>query len=76
VITVYLIAPGTRVAISRNGGDFKPHKLRKQLQFSGPTITTDSEMIFAEGGWQVRVDRTEVIVSRFGGGYAENQFGV
>ena len=74
--TVYVIAAGTRVAKSRGGGEFKPHKLRKQLQFSGPTETTESTMTFAEGGWQVRVDRAKVIVSHQNGGVAWNEFGV
>jgi hypothetical protein len=27
--TVYFIAPGTRASVSRDGVEFKPHKLRK-----------------------------------------------
>jgi hypothetical protein len=73
--SVYLIAPGTRVAVSHNGSDFKPHKLRDQLQFDKPILITDLDMIFARDDWRIRVDRANVIVSRFGGGYAENQFG-
>jgi len=76
VTTVYVLAPGTRVAISRGGGEFKPHKLRKQLQFSEPTETAETTMTFAEGGWQVRVDRAKVIVSHQQGGVGWNEFGV
>jgi hypothetical protein len=47
--TVYVILPGTRVAISRDGSDFKPHTTRQPLQFAGPTVTTDGEMIFRMG---------------------------
>jgi len=76
VTTIYVLAPGTRVAISRGGGEFKPHKLRKQLQFGGPTETTETTMTFAEGGWQVRVDRAHVIVSHQQGAVGWNEFGV
>jgi hypothetical protein len=29
--TAYFIAPGTLVSVSRNGSEFKPHTLRRQL---------------------------------------------
>ena len=74
--TVYFIAPGTRVSVSHNGCEFKPHKPRKQLQFSGPVSTSETDMVFVEGIWQVRVDRADVIVSHQSGAVGWNEFGV
>jgi hypothetical protein len=74
VTTVYLLAPGTRVSVSRNGGEFKPHMLRRQLQFSKPLLTTDADVIFAKGSWRVLVDRSQVIISRYNGQGGWNQF--
>ena len=64
---VYFLAPGTRVSVSRDGGDFKAHTLRRQLQFSKPLLTTDSDVISAKGSWRVMVDRSQVNISRFNG---------
>ena len=74
--TVYFIAPGTRVSVSRNGSDFRPHTLRRQLQFSKALLLTDEDAIFAKGGWRVLVDRSLVVVSRYNGQGGWNQFGV
>src|SRR5260221_14469828 len=46
MITVYLLAPGVRVEVSRDGSEFRPHPLRQQLQFDGPAGTTDTQMVF------------------------------
>jgi hypothetical protein len=46
---VYFLAPGTPVAVSRNGPGFKPHTLRRQLQFAKPILTTETQMIFCIG---------------------------
>jgi hypothetical protein len=73
--TAYLVAPGTRVAVSRNGSEFKPHKLRDQLQFDMPILITDLDMIFARDDWRIRVDRTKVIVSSYHGQGGQNQSG-
>jgi hypothetical protein len=43
--TWYGILPGARVAVSKDGADFKPHTTRRMLQFAEPSTTTDGEMI-------------------------------
>jgi hypothetical protein len=73
--TVYVVLPGTKVSISASGGDFKPQLLRGQLQFPGPAETTDTDMVFAAGKRRIRVARVDVVISRYNGQYAENQFG-
>jgi len=73
--TWYLILPDTRVAISRDGADFKPHVTKQQLNFTGPTVTTDDEMIFVEGSRRILVDRTSVVISRYDGAYGTVQWG-
>jgi hypothetical protein len=73
--TVYLLAPGLRVEVSRDGVDFRPHKLRPQLQFPGPVETTETQMVFVEGERRVRANRADVIVSHQYGGYGWNEFG-
>jgi len=77
VTTVYLLAPGTRVAVSRNGAEFSPPRtLKVQLQFNEPTESTDTTMTFKDGPWRLRVDRSQVIVSQFNGQGGKNHFGV
>lgn len=73
--TWYLILAGTPVAVSRDGSDFRPQTLRRQLQFPGPVVTTDEQMIFEDGGRQVLVDRTSVVISRYDGSYGTVQWG-
>ena len=59
--TWYLLLPGTRVAVSRDGAvSFRVHVTRRPLQFKEPTETTDSTMTFARGAWLIRVDRPDV----------------
>jgi hypothetical protein len=73
--TVYLIMPGTLVAISRDGSDFKPHTTRRPPQFAGPTVTTHGEMTFHKRRWQNLVNRANVVVCRYDGQYGVNQWG-
>ena len=75
MITVYLLAPGVRVEVSRDGSDFKTHALRQQLKFPGTAETTDTQMVFVEGNRRVRVDRSDVIISRYNGQGGWKQFG-
>ena len=74
--TVYLIAPGTRVSVSEDGVEYRDAKLKPQLQFDKPVEITDTHCVFADGRWRIRVDRAEVIVSRYDGQGGTNQFGV
>jgi hypothetical protein len=74
--TVYLLAPGVRVEVSRDGAEFKPPaKLKVQMQFPGPVEVTNTTMTFEDGPMRLRVDRTDVIISRYTGQGGTNQFG-
>lgn len=75
VTTVYVIPAGTRVEASRDGSDFKPHTVRRQLQFTKPLLIAEGDIIFAKGDWRVQVDRTDVIVSHQEGSLGWNEFG-
>jgi len=73
--TWYVILPGTTVAVSRDGGDFRTRMLRRMLQFREPTETTDESMTFVKGPWRVLVKRANVVISRYNGLVGHNQFG-
>jgi hypothetical protein len=75
VKTVYLIPPGIRVEISQERSDFRQQSLRRQLQFPGSSKSTATHMAFVDGNRQVRVDRADVIISRYDGQGGKNQFG-
>lgn len=75
-MTVYLIAPGTRVGISTGGREFKVEILNRQLQFGEPAELTDNHATFDDGKRLIRVDLENVIVSRFDGVGGVHQFGV
>ena len=75
--TVYLIPPGTLVAISANGTCFAPPRmLRQQLQFSTPPELIDVNAIFTDGKRRVIVARDSVISARFDGLGGRNPFGI
>jgi hypothetical protein len=58
----YLNQPGTRVAGSQNGIDWKSPMLKAQLTFDAPIETTDMNLVFANGQWRIRVSRRDVAV--------------
>jgi hypothetical protein len=68
LITVYLLAPGTQVSVSRSGAEFEtPHAIKVQLQFTEPVEVTDTTMTFVDGRMRLKVDRAAIIVARFDG---------
>ena len=76
VKTVYLLAPGVLVEVSRDEAEFKPPaKLKAQLGFPGPVEVTETTMTFADGPMRLRFDRADVIISRYTGQGGTNQFG-
>jgi hypothetical protein len=64
---VYTIAPGTRVAVSVRGSEFKFVTLLSQIQFDAPPELTDNESIFTDGNRRTRVNRSDVIVTMIAG---------
>jgi len=76
--TVYLILPDTALEVSRDGGDFAPQILRKQLQFEQvePDEMTDEHALFSRGPWWYRVKRADVVKSVQASGYGYSLFGV
>jgi hypothetical protein len=75
-MTVYLIAPGTSVAVSNNGSDFRLQVLRKQLQIESPPELTATDAVFTAGKRRIRVARSRVIIARFDGQGGVNEFGL
>src|SRR5947207_14067908 len=59
--TIYLLASGVLVEVSRDGAEFKPLILRQQLQFAGPAETTDTQLVFVDGPRRVRVNHVRAI---------------
>jgi hypothetical protein len=72
--TVYLISPGTRVAVSYNGSDYKLQS-SPQLQSSEPPEVGESHAVFVRGEKRFRVLRADVVVSHQQGQRGYNLFG-
>jgi len=75
-MTVFIIPPGKRVAVSVNGSDFRIRVLDKQLQFGALPELNETDATFIDGQRRIRVDRDDVILARFDGRGGANQFGV
>ncbi len=71
---VYLIVAGTALEVSRDGGEFAPQTIRKQLQFDQPVELSDEHALFSRGPWRFRAMRKDVIKSVHGGGYLDLRF--
>jgi hypothetical protein len=72
----FIILPGTRVWISRDGSALEQHMLDEQLNFQQPIEVTDTTATFAQGSRRIVVDRVDVALSEYDGQQGIVQWGL